>query len=109
MHKGLGSPRAAVDAINRVRARVNMPQYPDASAPYSVDAASSRQAIFEAIVHERRVELVGEYHRYHDLRRWELAQEEMGPLGWQHPTHVFFPIPPEEVDNNDALEQNPNY
>lgn len=102
-------PQGAIDAINRVRARVNMPTYPDPSSPYSVDAGSSQQEIFDAIVHERRVELSAEYQRYHDLRRWELAQEQLGPLGWQHPKHIFFPIPPEEVDNNEALEQNPHY
>lgn len=107
--KSAREPQEAIDAINRVRARVNMPAYPNASSPYSVDASSSEEEIFEAIVHERRVELVGEYQRYNDLRRWELAEEELGPLGWQHPRHTFFPIPPEEIDNNEALEQNPHY
>jgi len=108
-------PQEAIDAINRVRARVNMPTYPNGSSPYSVDASSSEQEIFEAIVHERRVELVGEYQRYNDLRRWSRgksinwAEEEMGDLGWQDPKHLFFPIPAEEVDVNDELEQNPEY
>lgn len=102
-------PQAAIDAINQVRARVNMPTYPNPGSPYSVNVTSSQQEIFEAIVHERRVELMGEYHRYNDLRRWELAEEEMGDQGWQHPKHVFFPLPAEEVENNEQLEQNPNY
>lgn len=107
--KSAREPQEAIDAINRVRARVNMPTYPDGGSPFSVDAGSSEREILEAIVHERRVELAGEYQRYNDLRRWELALEEMGDLGWQHPRHVFFPIPAEELDNNPNLEQNPNY
>lgn len=102
-------PQEAIDAINRVRDRVNMPTYPNSSSPYSVDASSSEQEIFEAIVHERRVELVGEYQRYNDLRRWQLADEEMGDLGWRDPKHTFFPIPAEEVEVNDELTQNPEY
>lgn len=97
-------PQEAIDALNRVRNRVGMPGYP--TAEYPVD---SQQAIFEAIVHERRVELASEYQRYHDLRRWGLAEEIMGPLGYVEPRHNFFPIPQEEVDNNDQLEQNSNY
>lgn len=102
-------PQKAIDAINQVRARVGMPTYPSPASPYNITIASSEQEIFEAIVHERRVELMGEYHRYNDLRRWELAEAEMGELGWQNPKHVFFPIPAEEIENNDQLEQNPNY
>lgn len=101
--------QGAIDAINAVRSRVNMPTYPNPNSPYSVDATSSEEEIFEAIVHERRIELGGEYARYNDLRRWEIADEVMGPLGWQHPKHTFFPIPADELDNNDQLEQNPNY
>lgn len=102
-------PQGAVDAINRVRARVNMPEYPNPSSPYSVSGTSSEEEIFRAIVHERRIELGGEYARYNDLRRWGVAEEIMGPLGWQSPRHNFFPIPADEMDNNDQLEQNPNY
>lgn len=107
--KSSREPSEAIWAINQVRARANMPTYPSSGSMYSVDAGSSEQEIFEAIVHERRVELLGEYHRYNDLRRWEIAEREMGDMGWQHPKHVFFPLPAEEVENNDQLEQNPNY
>jgi tetratricopeptide (TPR) repeat protein len=106
--KGAREPQEAIDAINDVRARSDMPTYPDPSAPYSVDASSSQQEIFESIVHERRVELALENHRYNDLRRWGLAEEELGPAGWQ-PRHRWMPLPQDEVDINEALEQNPAY
>jgi len=103
-----GNRSDAIDAINRVRDRSDMPTYPDSEAPYSVNENSSKQEVFEAIVHERRVELAFEYHRYHDLRRWGLAEEELGELGYQS-KHRYLPIPQAEVDVNDALEQNPDY
>jgi hypothetical protein len=99
----------AINWINKVRDRVNMPTYPDSDSPYSVDQTSSQQQIFEAIVHERRVELALEFHRFNDLRRWELAAEELGEFGYQSPKHRYFPIPQEEVDANPELDQNPNY
>lgn len=99
-------PDKAIDYLNRVRNRpsVDMPDYP--TTEYSV---SNKQEIFEAIVHERRVELAFEYQRLHDLRRWGLAEEELGPLGYEAPKHRYFPIPQAEVDINSELEQNPAY
>lgn len=82
-----------------------MPTYPDDSAPYSVDAGSSEQEIFEAIVHERRVELALEGHRFADLRRWGLAEQELGDKGYSEPKHRYMPLPQEEVDVNPELQQ----
>lgn len=93
-------PEKALDFINQVRDRVGMPLL---SMPLSNDQ------LFDAIVHERRVELMFEHHRINDLRRWGLAEEELGPLGYQSPKHRYFPLPAEEVESNPNLEQNPNY
>lgn len=98
-----GHRAAALEAVNRVRARSEMPPLPTEAYP-----TGTKQELFEAIVHERRVELAFEYHRYHDLRRWGLAEEELGHLGYQ-PRHRYLPIPQAEVDVNDALEQHPAY
>jgi len=94
----------ALNALNQVRARVGMPPYPTAEYP-----ASNQQEVFEAIVHERRVELAFEYHRYNDLRRWGLASEVLGPLGFTSPRNDFMPLPQAEVDTNPELVQNPNF
>jgi hypothetical protein len=53
------------------------------------------------------VELAFEYHRLNDLRRWELADEEVE--GFEFPKHQYFPIPQSELYVNSELEQNPNY
>jgi len=99
-----GSQAEAIDALNMVRDRVDMPHYPTADYP-----VSNQQEVFEAIVHERRVELAFEYHRYNDLRRWGLAEAELGNLGYQAPRNRYMPLPQAEVDTNPELEQNPNY
>lgn len=98
-----GNLMAALEAVNQVRARAEMPPLPTEKYP-----ADSKEAMFEAIVHERRVELAFEYHRFHDLRRWGLAEQELGPLGYAS-RNRYHPLPQAEVDANTALEQNPNY
>lgn len=94
----------AIDAINEVRDRVDMPFLPTDEYP-----VSNKEEVFDAIVHERRVELAFEYHRYNDLKRWGLAPEVLGPLGYQSPKHRYFPLPQAELDVNPELQQNSNY
>lgn len=104
-----GNPVQAIKWINKVRSRVGMPTYPNSNSPYSVSQNSSKQEIFKSIVHERRVELAFESHRLNDLRRWGLAEQELGEYGYKSPMHRYFPIPQEEVDANPELDQNENY
>ncbi|MBL4561462.1 MAG: RagB/SusD family nutrient uptake outer membrane protein [Labilibaculum sp.] len=53
----------ALDAINKIRDRAGMP---------------ARTAItMSDIIHERKVELAFEGHRYWDLRRWRMAEEKL--------------------------------
>jgi hypothetical protein len=66
-----GSSLTAVQAINVVRTRANMP---NVLAKYTVDKDSFRKRIYN----ERAVELYHEFHRWHDLRRWKLAKEVLG-------------------------------
>jgi hypothetical protein len=87
----------ARNAVNKVRKRVDMPLLTPAET-------GTQGAMFEAIVHERRVELAYEFHRFNDLKRWGLAEEFLGPLGYK-PRHRYYPLPQEEIDINDLLEQ----
>jgi len=98
-------PDKAIEAINWVRSResVQMPLLPTDRFP-----ARNKQEIFDAIVHERRVELAFEYHRLHDIRRWGLGEDVFGPLGFEA-KHRYYPIPESEIDNNNELKQNPDY
>ncbi|MCU4162903.1 RagB/SusD family nutrient uptake outer membrane protein [Carboxylicivirga caseinilyticus] len=103
------------------------------------DITASGAALLDAIYHERRVELCGEGHRFHDLVRTgrleqivktdgykvkaALTMEEDGsvtvddsgePLfhatNLQMPKNIFFPLPQTEVDNTGGLiTQNTGY
>jgi hypothetical protein len=65
-------------------------------------------ALFQAIVDERELELAFEGFRFIDLVRWGLAEEELGELGFDAGTHGVLPIPVVDVRSY-GLEQNPNY
>lgn len=110
-----GQTEKAVIEINKVRARVNMPGLN--SGPSWLEATSKEQ-VFNRLVHERAVELAGEGHNYTDLRRWGIAKQKIDGLvkrnlfGDQHFKHVFterdylWPIPGSEREMNKALIQN---
>ena len=99
-----------VALINQVRRRADPTGniLPDVTAT-ALDAA------FDALMHERRVELCGEQVRRIDLVRWERAGlidiNDYIPR-FQKGKHEFFPIPQAEIDANEAMtnaDQNPNY
>ena len=87
-------------AVNQIRARpsVNMPAITAANT-------GTKAAMFNAINKERQVELMFEFIRFNDLRRWGLALQELGPIGYQA-KHALFPIPQLELDINPKLTQN---
>ncbi len=95
--------------INRVRDRVDLDP---------IDAGLTGNALFDALVKERRLELAMEGHRYFDLIRWELADDVLvnqpeatsnNNGSFEAGKHEFFPIPNQEIQrSNGVLEQN-NY
>jgi hypothetical protein len=112
----------AIEAVNRVRRRGNLPDL----LPHMM---ADKTSFFNAIEQERIVELVGEGHRSFDLRRWRALERVWGPPGspgvWRRDTHganqqryfqnlteldyqrcYIFRIPPGERDRNDNLTQN---
>jgi hypothetical protein len=66
------------------------------------------EALFQAIVQERQIELAFEGFRFLDLVRWGLAQQELGDLGFVAGKHEVLPIPIIDVRSY-GLEQNDNY
>ncbi len=94
----LGDTKAQ-EYLNRVRAR--------AFGDTSHDVTSTGVALTDAIAHERRVELVGEGHRFFDLVRTGRGAEIDG---FTTGKNEVFPIPIEEIRfSNNNWEQNPNY
>lgn len=66
----LGDLPEAVKALNRVRARVNLPGI----------TAAGKEDFMKKLRHERMVELAFEGHRFWDLRRWGLAKSTLNNI-----------------------------
>jgi hypothetical protein len=102
-----GPDETVYEAMTDLRARVDMPPYPD---------GLSKEEMRERIRHERRIELAFEGLRYFDLKRWHIAGEVLpnvtdGLLDYNWDDKFYhWPIPQSEIDkNNGVLEQNPDY
>lgn len=127
-NEAVGPDQSVYDAINAVRARVDLPPLP---------AGLSQAEMRKWIRQERRVELCFENKRFHDIIRWGIAHEVLTkdlhgmkienskpndnsgvwvytPVGLNHP-HRFtnkqymHPIPQTAMASNPALLQNPGY
>ena len=106
----LGNLGAAIAFLNQVRDRVQMPNYGTSQMDSRGYPVGSKTQVFEAIVHERAVELAGEQIRFFDLKRWGLLDDVI--IGFQTGKHEFLPIPQAEIDANPDLtnaDQNPGY
>lgn len=98
-----GSSQAALDAINEVRRRVDMPEFTTIT--------------MQDIRDERVKELSLERTRYYDLLRWGLVEErivnnpdnvksESGGTGAYRPGREYVAIPQDEMNNSDVFVQN---
>lgn len=104
------------NAVNQVRDRAGIVDIP---------STLSQEELRRAIRMERLRELPGEGHLYFDVRRWETAATEDPYLGLNHDvldfrgevlfTRTFdekdylWPIPEQEIERNDNLDQNPGW
>ncbi|MBQ8673325.1 MAG: RagB/SusD family nutrient uptake outer membrane protein [Bacteroides sp.] len=72
---------------------------------------TDREALRQAIRHERRVELALEPDRFYDLVRWGIAKEVLTAAGKNYQEkNALLPIPQSEIDKSDGvLVQNPDY
>ncbi len=94
----------AVDYLNQVRTRANVPNY-------DLTDFSDLESFIDAILDERGWEFVTEGHRRRDLirqGRYISGAQARGKTNAQ-PHHVLYPIPLSEVDANPLVEQNPGY
>lgn len=103
----LGRPDAAIGNLNLVRVRAGLP----ATAP------QPQSALAQAIELERRLELIGEGHRWFDLIRtgkaiqtmntWFETQTNLSISIDEH--NLLMPIPQSQINTDPALIQNPGY
>jgi len=89
-----GNQGKADDYLNQVRTRAKLDNY-------SGD-------FFTALMKERQMELCFEGVRFLDLIRWGKAQEVLGPFGYTA-KNALYPIPQDEMRNNNNAVQNPGY
>ncbi|WP_299758485.1 RagB/SusD family nutrient uptake outer membrane protein [uncultured Pontibacter sp.] len=93
----LGDEGRARTELNKVRERAGLD-----------DISASGTDLFNAIMQERELELAFEGFRYIDLVRWDMAAQELGPLGYVEGKHNLLPIPDNDVRTAN-LTQNPGY
>ena len=71
----------------------------------------TKEQAWEWLIHERRVELGLESHRFRDLKRWGIAKEVLNANGQAFTDRNYlFPIPQKDIDKSGGkLIQNPGY
>ncbi len=97
----LNDDAKALTYVNKVRERARMCGGPGHTVP--ADLAS---ITFDDIIKERRMELGCEGHRFWDLVRWRIAEENLDgvqiafdiTIHFESPKNDFFPLPASEVD-----------
>ncbi|MFD0860595.1 RagB/SusD family nutrient uptake outer membrane protein [Sungkyunkwania multivorans] len=122
----LGNDQDAIDLLNEIRDRAEMPRYGTAIMDARGFPVNTPEQIFRAIVHERFVELCGEQQRFDDLVRWDLDDQELSIFpdenfdnpalqtvrAYDPSVHRVMPIPQNEIDANTQIgagDQNPGY
>ena len=117
----LGDIAGAINYINMVRARAGVPDY--ATMMTNPSYAAKYPTLKLAILHERRIELAFEHHRWHDLIRFFKPQELVtyiqsksqldynnSPLINCSTKDYYFPIPVNETRLDPVkMYQNPGY
>lgn len=110
-----GQVAEGVTLINQIRERarnsgtITGEPVPEGALPDRPTNITQDQAM-DFLVHERRIELACEMHRFRDLRRWGLAscQAVLGSSFTEK--NLLYPIPQSEIDKSGAyLIQNPGY
>lgn len=101
----MGQTAAAAEPLNIVRRRAGLPD---------VSSGLSQDEMREKIIHERRMELAFEGHRWFDMIRLDhgnYAIQFLKSIGKSNvnKNRLLFPIPQTEMDANPLMTQNPGY
>jgi hypothetical protein len=104
-----GDAATATTYVNMIRTRARM----CGGAGNTVPADFTSNVTWEQLISERRRELACEGHRFWDLVRWGIAEQELDghllgigyTVQFESPKYDFFPIPLTEVDRVPTLEQ----
>jgi hypothetical protein len=114
-----GPTAEACEYINMIRERARnkaldedgLPVYWFALPDYSPKQFSNAEEFLEAIMNERRWELMFEAQRRSDLVRWDKLVEVLRMKGIENikDHHILYPVPQQEMDVNPSLNQNTGY
>lgn len=97
LNRGNIDDNLARNYVNQIRNRAGL-----------ADVQNSGSQLLEVIYNERRLELVGEGHRFFDLVRTGRAQQAID--GFTAPKNNLFPIPEQEIQFSQGIwNQNPGY
>ena len=97
-----GSQTTAIAYIKEVRDRAGL----------TTTIAATKDDVFKAIIHERKVEFAGEQSRFDDIIRWGIASTELVGTGFQAGKNELWPIPNRETSSNPNIkpsDNNPSY
>lgn len=116
-HIETGSMTPAIRIINDIRERArNTPTLdgdmpPSGTLPARDVNETDKATVMDWLIHERRVELGFESHRFNDLKRWGMAEEVLTDMGKSYQEHnKLYPIPQSEIDKSGGeMKQNPGY
>jgi starch-binding outer membrane protein, SusD/RagB family len=91
---------ASIELIKEVRTRAGL----------TTAITANKDAIFKALVHERKVEFAGEQLRFDDIIRWGIADKELKDTGFTAGKNELWPIPNRETSSNPNIgKQNQGY
>ncbi|MTH17658.1 RagB/SusD family nutrient uptake outer membrane protein [Flavobacterium sp. LC2016-01] len=98
-----GVQATAIGYINQVRARAGVPL---------LATTLTKDQVFTALIHERKVELAGEQVRFDDIIRWGIASTQLAGTGFKAGKSELWPIPNRETSSNPNIKpsnNNPGY
>ncbi len=108
----------AIECLNRVRNRVNLPDIENSTYYNAPQITGNKDAFREHLKIERALELAMECVRWVDLKRWgidntakldELKARDSDFNNFIIGKSIRMPLPQSEVDNNPNLKQNDQY
>jgi len=118
LEPSVNQPDKALEYVNMIRARAR-------NSGNTGQPADLPSVDLSDIIHERRIELAMEAHRYLDIVRWDIAYDRLNgtyratdtlggkqvdPIQFVRGKHEFYPIPEQEIIlSKGSLAQNPGY
>ena len=99
-----GNTTGAAPYVKQIRDRAKLPE---------LTSGLNQTQMMAEIRHQRMLEFARESQRFYDLKRWGLLQQELsnsdkvGRQFFVSGKFDYFPIPQNEINNNQLMIQNP--